>query len=209
MSRAFIVLFTILLFSSCRRDVADPHACFDPNVQQILVTNCTMSGCHNSKDKKEGYDFTTYEGIMNGVEKGHASRSEIYQAITSSGEERMPPDKSLSKEEITLIKNWINLGAKINSCTVETCDTAEFTFSKGVQPIINMYCKGCHYPGSSNLIDLSSYSSISNEIKSGNRFMGSIQHLPGYSSMPQNLNKLSNCQIRVIQKWISAGMPEN
>jgi hypothetical protein len=34
-------------------------------------------------------------------------------------------------------------------------------------------------------------------------------HSPGFSPMPQNDNKLSECNIAKIKKWIATGAPNN
>ena len=33
--------------------------------------------------------------------------------------------------------------------------------------------------------------------------MGSLKHLDGFSPMPQNANKISSCEIALIEKWIN------
>jgi hypothetical protein len=41
------------------------------------------------------------------------------------------------------------------------------------------------------------------------RLLGSINHTNGYSAMPQNAAKLSDCQIAVIKQWMDANTPNN
>ncbi|MFY8185634.1 MAG: hypothetical protein ACOVLD_06160, partial [Bacteroidia bacterium] len=69
--RKGIVLLSIIsgVFSltTCTKDVYVPNTCFKEDILPIFVSNCTMSGCHNSIDKKEGYDLSNYDGIMTGV----------------------------------------------------------------------------------------------------------------------------------------------
>ena len=41
------------------------------------------------------------------------------------------------------------------------------------------------------------------------KLMGTINHASGFSAMPKGGAKLSNCQIAVVQKWVTAGAPNN
>lgn len=67
------------------------------------------------------------------------------------------------------------------------------------------YCNGCH-SGSSpqGNIQTASYTALK-ALAAKSSFMGSIRHLSGFSPMPQNAAKLSNCQIDQIDKWIQLG----
>ena len=90
------------------------------------------------------------------------------------------------------------------------CDTNAFAYTKDVEPIISKNCYSCHSQGSSSGIVLEGYSALSTYISSNkDRFLGSINHTGGYSNMPQNGNKLSDCNITKIEKWITAGAPNN
>jgi len=39
--------------------------------------------------------------------------------------------------------------------------------------------------------------------------MGTIKHESGWSPMPKNGNKLSDCKIQKIDRWILDGTPNN
>lgn len=41
------------------------------------------------------------------------------------------------------------------------------------------------------------------------KLYGSIAHTTGFAAMPQSGNKLSDCQIAQVKKWIDAGAPQN
>lgn len=202
--RQAIIFGSVLFLGACKYNVADPKACYSPNVEQLIITNCTGSGCHNSKDHEHHVDLSSYEKIMQYVKPGHAQQSELYTVLHNS----MPPKKKLSSIEIQTIKNWIDLGAHQNNCASMSCDTSNFAFSTSVEPMILAYCSGCHLPSSSNGIVLTDYATITAAINKG-RVLGSINHTAGYSAMPQNMNKLSDCQITIIEKWVAAGMPQN
>jgi hypothetical protein len=54
---------------------------------------------------------------MRGIKAGDPNDSEIYKAITkTSGEDKMPPDQPLSADNRTLIRLWIEQGAKETTC---------------------------------------------------------------------------------------------
>lgn len=204
----FVVTLALFGLQACKNVVADPHACYSTTVEQIIITNCSQSGCHNSKDRQHGVDLSSYAEIKKHVVPGNAMRSELYTVLNRRGEEQMPPSGKLSASDIEIIKNWINLGANETVCASQSCDSSDFTFSTGVSPIIAANCKGCHLSSSGNGIVLTDYPSVTAAVNAG-RFYGSIHHLGGYVAMPQNLPALSTCQLRIIDKWIAKGMPQN
>jgi len=170
-----------------------------------------MSGCHDATTHKEGIVLNNYSGIMKIVSPGNASGSKLYQVINTTNQGDImppPPHQPFSTSAKASIQKWINQGAKNNQCS-GGCDTTLFTFSGAVMPLINTYCKGCHNPASlGGGVDLSSYSTVKTSALSG-RLMGSINHATGYKPMPQGGNKLADCQIKQIDKWIQAGTPNN
>ena len=183
---------------------------FVSQVMPIISSNCTMSGCHDNITHADGVNLTTYTKIMQYVEPGNASNSKLYKVIIKTDGERMPPPpmSPLTTAQKTLIQKWINQGAKNNNC-IGNCDTTIFTFSGAVKPIMDYKCVGCHNP--SNLggnIDLSTYNSVKVVALNG-KLYGSVAHQAGYSPMPKNSAKLSDCEIRQVQKWISAGSLNN
>ena len=124
--------------------------------------------------------------------------------------EKMPPAPMapLTATQKALIQKWINQGAKNNNCA-GNCDTAIFTFNAAVKPIVDTKCVGCHNPASlGGNIDLSTYTAVRISALTG-KLYGSIAHQPGYSPMPKNSAKLSDCEITQVQKWIAAGSLNN
>jgi hypothetical protein len=57
-------------------------------------------------------------------------------------------------------------------------------------------------------VDLSNYNGVATVAVSGT-LIGTITHAPGFSAMPQGGNKLSDCEITQIQKWINSGALNN
>jgi hypothetical protein len=90
------------------------------------------------------------------------------------------------------------------------CDTTNVTFSGKVSPIISDNCLRCH--GNDVAIAngggmmLEGYSNVKANI---NRVYGAISHLSGYSAMPKDGSKLSDCTIQTVKIWKDAGALNN
>lgn len=199
----------MFVFSTCTKDIYGPNACFSENVLPIFVSNCTMSGCHNAKDKKARLDLTTYEGIMQGVKAYHPLLSDVYKVIKGNNPS-MPekPYAKLSAKDVSTIKLWIAMGAE-NTSNCSNCDTVDFSYTSRVKKIMDSWCTGCH--NSSNAgggFNLSSYDGVVNSI-ANNKLLGSIKHTAGVIPMPQSGGQLQACEINAIEKWINAGHPNN
>jgi hypothetical protein len=182
---------------------------FVNDVFPIISSNCTMSGCHDNISHAEGVNLTTYARIMQYVKAGNAANSKLYSVITRTGE-RMPPPPmpALTADQKSKIQKWINQGAKNNNCTGR-CDTALFTFSGAIKPIMNDKCAGCHNPSNAGgNIDLTTYTGVK-AVAANGKLYGSVAQQPGYSPMPKNGIKLSDCEIRQVQKWINGGSLNN
>lgn len=126
---AFIILITVTIaFSgilSCESDPADTgklrDICFESEVLPIFLTNCALSGCHDDATGKEGYTFTSYDGIMEGVEPDNPKASPVYRSLTDKwSDDMMPPDRALPLASRTIIMVWIAQGARHT-----TCDTTD------------------------------------------------------------------------------------
>ncbi len=205
--RFLLPLSVALFYSSCISDVYNPEVCFQENVLPIFVTKCSMSGCHNSLDNKAHYDLTTYEGILKGVTANHPLQSEVYNQIRGINPS-MPVGQKLDQKDISYIKIWIKMGAK-NSSNCSGCDTLNVTYNVRIKPIITNWCVGCHTAGNAGGgYDLSNYTGVSTSI-TDNRLIGSLKHLAGFSEMPKNTNKLSDCDLKAVEKWVNAGHLNN
>ena len=94
--------------------------------------------------------------------------------------------------------------------STSTCDTVTATsYSQKVVPLFQQYCYSCHSGGSPSAgIQMGDYNS-DKAIATGGRLLGTLNHQSGYSAMPQNAAKLSDCQIAIIKQWMDAGTPNN
>lgn len=88
------------------------------------------------------------------------------------------------------------------------CDVTVTKFSTEVKPILQSSCLTCHSnsaaSGSGAGIKLQDYADVKTQVSNG-KLVGSIQHSSGFSAMPKGGGKLSDCNILVINTWISKG----
>jgi hypothetical protein len=92
------------------------------------------------------------------------------------------------------------------------CDTSNITYSLSIAPIMAANCNTCHNssnPNGNPPVITTDYAGLSVVAKNG-KLWNSVDHLNGGSKdMPQNANKLSDCDLAKINTWIKAGSPEN
>lgn len=222
-TRNFYFLFALLILSSCAWDstplvgnggdgVKD-SVCFEKEIQPIINSNCAKSGCHDAITQEEGYDFSSYFGILEAVEPGDPGDSKLMEVLTETGDDAMPPppNQPLSQDQVDLISQWIREGAGINiDCNIQVeCDTSNVTYSETVSLIIQTNCLGCHNTSATGGgIILNSYSTVKEQVNNG-KLWGAINWNSGYQPMPQNAAQLSDCDISRIGIWIDEGAPNN
>ena len=90
-----------------------------------------------------------------------------------------------------------------------SCDTGNVTYSGAIRNIISNKCQGCHSgANASGGFDYSTYNGVKANADDG-KLWGAVNHVQGYSAMPKNGSKLSDCELGQIKKWIDAGAPNN
>lgn len=189
---------------------------FQNSVLPLISSGCAVSGCHDATTRKHGVQLTDYTSIMQtgGVSAGNPNASKLFTVLSAGGGDKdddiMPPypRAPFTTDQKNLVKTWILQGAKNNFCD-SGCDTTNVTFSGNVFPIVETYCLNCHNgtsPGGG--IYLRNYNDLVVVANNG-KLMGSIRHDQGYSPMPKNGNKLSDCQIATFNIWIKNGTPNN
>ena len=205
---------------SCKHDVPQPAldpcdpstVSFEKQVLPILISNCAMNGCHNSASASHGVILVSYQSVMASgiVSPGDPGESDLYEVLVETDPYgRMPPNGSLSNQEIQLIQTWIAQGAQNLNCDNGDCDTTNVTWSGTIRQLIQTNCQGCHTSASpSGGVVLDSYSAVSNSAFNGS-LLGSIQHSPGWTPMPFGGSKLAECDIAKIRIWVNAGAPNN
>ncbi len=91
------------------------------------------------------------------------------------------------------------------------CDTAAVSFATTIRPLVNRNCtiSGCHNRRDQAAgIILEEYNQIKAKVDNGS-FGGSINHLPNYSPMPKNAQRLQLCEIEQVNAWIRQGARNN
>ena len=89
------------------------------------------------------------------------------------------------------------------------CDTANITFAGTIQPILASNCNSCHNAATPNGgVITDNYSSLIGHVNSG-IFGKAVNHQAGAVPMPQNAQKLPQCELLKINAWINQGAPNN
>lgn len=92
------------------------EVCFDTEILPIFKNNCAT--CHGNERTEKDIKYIDYSSIMQTIEAENPSGSKAYKAIISVvGENVMPPDMPLSLNQRSLIRLWIEQGAKETKCT--------------------------------------------------------------------------------------------
>jgi hypothetical protein len=185
---------------------------FENAVLPIYQSNCAKAGCHDVASGAEGVVLDNYYNIYTtgGCVPGNPNKSRIYTVLNKGGEDRMPtpPYTPISSSQMSTIEKWINQGALNSRCDSVGCDTVNVTYASVIQPLLALYCTGCHSgPNPSYSINLTTYQGIVAVANSG-RLMGALRWENGFFPMPKNGNQLSTCHITQFQVWINTGMPQ-
>ena len=192
--------------------------CFVQDILPLFLSNCAMSSCHDglSQEEDDLYALNSYATIRAHVVPFNPSESEVYKAVTGSGEEFMPPPPKspLTNAQKELMRKWIAEGALNSDCPGATCDTLNpVGFTTQVKPIIDSYCVGCHNASSSNGgVNLNGYDQVkkyAETFRNGTPLLvGTIRHMTGFKAMPPS-SALDECSIRKIELWIEQGKLNN
>lgn len=192
----------------------DPNVVyFQQDILPLLVSNCSMPGCHSSNNPADGIDLTSYQSLMAAdVVRPNDLNRKLYRAITDSDpDDRMPrpPAPPLSQAQIDMIAAWIMQGAQNNSCATVGCDTLNVTYSGTIVPLVQQRCQGCHSGATpQGGLNLTSWS-VLNALANDGRLAASVDHAPGAIPMPPSGPRLPDCNVRQFMIWIDAGAPNN
>jgi len=88
------------------------------------------------------------------------------------------------------------------------CDTSVTKFSTEIKPILQSNCLTCHSNasaiGNGGGIRLQDYADVKTQVNNG-KLIGSIEHRAGFSAMPKGGGMISDCNILIINTWITRG----
>lgn len=118
-----VALHLLAATSNDRASAADEAklVTFDDHIAPILKRHCWQ--CHGDGKQEAGLNLATYANAVKGgsggavLVAGRASSSRLFQAVTAEDPaERMPPQNDpLPKEQIALLKAWIETGLRQNA----------------------------------------------------------------------------------------------
>lgn len=89
------------------------------------------------------------------------------------------------------------------------CDTTNVTYSSTVSGIMSSNCNSCH-SGSTpeGNLKTDNYSDLKTIADNG-KLWGVVNHESGFSQMPKDRPKLSDCDLSKIRIWIDGGAQNN
>ena len=120
LSAALMIAATVAGFAA---DVPKPPAqsadgirYFETHIRPLLVKHCYE--CHGEKKQESALRLDTWAGLMKGGDTGTAivagkpAQSLLLTAVKYQDPNlQMPPEKRLSKQEVTKLEHWIKIGA--------------------------------------------------------------------------------------------------
>ena len=117
-----LTVFTTIIagISSCKNSTltplsAAPVISFKNDVQPLITSYCTESGCHGT-DGSRRLKLLNYADVMTEVSAGKPHSSNLYQTIAANTINTMPkpPNARMTDTEIKTIYLWILEGANNN-----------------------------------------------------------------------------------------------
>nr|MBA3704471.1 hypothetical protein [Bacteroidota bacterium] len=139
-SLSLTIIITACL-GTCTSEKATPdYNKFPDDIGKIVITKCATPGCHTnaSKDAAAGLSMESWEKLFEGGRAGaciipyRSDYSTMFHYINTfpdlgiTASPTMPYNKgNLTKEEVTLIKNWIDAGAPNREGFIKFSDNPE------------------------------------------------------------------------------------
>ena len=124
------------------------------------------------------------------------------------------------KNTITLVLVIISSFTGLQSCYYDkadmlypntiSCDTtAVVSYSQNIVPLFQQQCYSCHLSASMGGGIIMGNYAADKAIAVNGKLYGSVSYASGYSPMPKGANKMTNCQLALVKKWIDSGAPNN
>ena len=234
----FIFLFALLAAISCKHDpfpynappggpvdpgdttsppvldTCDPDVVYFQNdILPLILSSCGAPGCHDGTGVDSDGDplikLSNYAEISVLVDDDDWWETSLYEVLTETDSNKvmMPPGGPLPQVQLSMIAEWLQDGALDNAC--DDCDLDSISFTLSVEPILQVYCQGCH--GATPSQGASESLTNSQEVQDAitNHFLlERIQRIGSANPMPPNQSlALDACQIQTILKWKELGYP--
>jgi Protein of unknown function (DUF1592)/Protein of unknown function (DUF1588)/Protein of unknown function (DUF1587)/Protein of unknown function (DUF1585)/Protein of unknown function (DUF1595)/Planctomycete cytochrome C/Cytochrome C oxidase, cbb3-type, subunit III len=150
------LLFALAVFNLAAQQ---PAIDFNKQVQPILTENCT--GCHKGTSAPAGLHLDTAPGLMKGsasggvIVPGKSQDSLLIQRISDTTGGQMPPSGPLSKDQIRIISDWVDQGAKADAGPIQSAapqapagppppSVSVVTSAAAERSYFQAYCFRCH-----------------------------------------------------------------
>jgi hypothetical protein len=184
--------------------------CFESDLLPLIQSSCGKETRCHGVGSKEGV-LVSYETIMafdngKGIKPGNPLGSDIFEEVRDN---KMPKDASpWTSDQKEMLRKWISDGA-INTKNCRSCDTSKFNY-KAVESIMAKKCVSCHEVGnaSNRYVSLKDYQGVKSVVVN-KTLIPSIEQTGPYKMPKPPLEKLNDCEITVIKKWISDGYKDN
>jgi len=120
-----LIVSVIVIFSGCSRSTESGFVSYQRDIAPLLAEHCGRCHQHDGRGtQKSGFAMDTYEQLLKGtrigavIKPGAATASTLMSLVEGRADPkiRMPPDSHnpLAPEQISLIRRWIDEGAKNN-----------------------------------------------------------------------------------------------
>ncbi len=89
------------------------------------------------------------------------------------------------------------------------CATSNMSYKNDIAPILDFNCNSCHSTAAKlGGVVLDNHIEVKKHAQS-TALLGVIEHSSGFSPMPKNGAKISDCDIAKIKAWITQGVLNN
>jgi hypothetical protein len=218
----FLTLSSWIISCTHKADLGEiDEICFERDVLPVFLNSCAIAGCHNGSGESD-LVLTSYVPISHTIEAGKPYSSESYKAIiATTGENQMPPGQPLSLDNRTIIRLWIEQGARLTTCPDTTIPIGQGSdyvnplacFSRDILPVLTSKCgtSGCHDPITHKEgYVFTSYSTTMTAVKAGNPADSKLYEVIKLSSGEDKMPPAGNIQLTIaeidsIRNWISYG----
>ncbi|MGE0173346.1 MAG: hypothetical protein AB7T49_11185 [Oligoflexales bacterium] len=166
------------------------------NIAPIMEASCLGAGCHSSPDAANGIVLDSYESVKTYIEA----------SIASIDSAQMPIGKTISSEDVDVLKKWVELGMPETKTDGGTPPpSSAIGYAATVQPIMAVSCLGamCHSgskPKGGVALD-TQQAVIDN-------FEGVLEAIADGSMPKGKKTAISQAQLDQLKQWQELGFPD-